>query len=85
MRRVDGAEISTPQRTVLRRTTSAELEAVAAEREGRRPVAVLYIGLDGRRGAAPRVGLAFFGLVICKLALATDQFVDVCFEPGARI
>ena len=66
VRRRVGAEIviSTQQRTVLAAAAGAKFKTVPAERERRRPVPIFYIGLDGRRGAAPRVGLAFFGLVI---------------------
>ena len=57
-----------------------------SRRTGRAPSGSGFdVRLGGRRGAAPRVGLAFFGLVICKFALATDQFVDVGLESGARV
>ena len=48
---------------VLRGAHGAELEAVAAEGEGSRAVAILDVCLDVHRGAASRLLLLLCGLV----------------------
>mmetsp|Transcript_6710 Transcript_6710/g.21616 ORF Transcript_6710/g.21616 Transcript_6710/m.21616 type:complete len:336 (+) Transcript_6710:522-1529(+) len=80
----DGVDDRNGEGTVLGGADGAELEAVAAEGEGRGAVAVLHTAGSALRGGGLGVGELLLGLV-AEQGPAGDDGIHVYLEAGARV